>query len=112
MPPINIITVTLCYGPLILAAAAIGLPVLLAILQLANKAEQDRRAEEWHKQRIASSKALQNTRDLTREFAIAKIANEAEKRDLEIEALKLKIMQLERDLGVNSPGFKPDDYES
>lgn len=45
------------------------------------------------------------------EARIEQAHNRVTKTDLEIEMQKLKIMEMERKLGVNAPEWKPENYE-
>lgn len=108
MPPINSITLVLCYAPAILAAIAILAPILQAIDKAQREADKERRAEEWHRQRIRNSETLAVNREALRPLQVGKWSDDIVKKDLEIEQLKLRILLLEKELGKDRR-WTPDD---
>lgn len=111
MPPINSITLVLCYAPAILAMIAILTPILQAIDKAQREQDKERRAEEWHRQRIRNSETLATNREALRPLQVGKWSDDIVKKDLEIENLKLKNALLEKELG-KSQRWTPYDDES
>lgn len=96
-----------CVLPMVIA----GTCIIYAIRNAYLTACETQRKIELHKAKLQEAQAKAELHRSTIEMRAAKATNDVILQDTKIEIEKLKLLKLQKDLGLTAPEFSPKDYE-